>query len=506
MSAWIGGGVLVVGIVLLIKVFRLAEVSSKVIEGSRNALSVLSDVTLSDDAKETAMQQLAGQLLRSFLLILVAGTAAIFLPLGFVRVLDALNLLAFREVLELAISWPFLLLSLLGGGFLWWALRPAKNKPSRTERDGFEDRYSGIDRMLHQTAFALLPVQIGLSRWEDRLWRRKRRAVSLGKPVFIAGLPRAGTTLLLNLLSGSGAFATHTYRHMPFLLTPLLWEKFARHFRTEDTKRERAHGDGVLVDLDSPEAFEEVIWMAFWKEHYRDTHIVPWKPDEARPEFLRFFHRHMEKLAILAGPVSGEGARRYLSKNNLNIARIRWLVHHLPEARVIVPFRDPLPHAASLLDQHRRFREMHARDRFSKTYMASIGHFDFGANLRPIDFANGGPQSAHDDSTDLAFWLRYWILVYRTILAEAEPQVLMVDFDGLCRFPDRSLAQVAEFVEMDRTDLLLKAASEVRQPRIHEVDTTGVPPSVLEEARATHRRLCRRGTEGRNEAAATSIV
>ncbi len=29
---------------------------------------------------------------------------------------------------------------------------------------------------------------------------------------------------------------------------------------------------------------------------------------------------------------------------------------------------------------------MHARDPFARRYMEAIGHYDFGANLRPIDF------------------------------------------------------------------------------------------------------------------------
>ena len=53
--------------------------------------------------------------------------------------------------------------------------------------------------------------------------------------------------------------------------------RFAGRFnRAAGTTAERAHGDGVEVGLDSPEAFEEMLWMAFWPEHYRENAILPW--------------------------------------------------------------------------------------------------------------------------------------------------------------------------------------------------------------------------------------
>ena len=57
-------------------------------------------------------------------------------------------------------------------------------------------------------------------------------------------------------------FETLTYRDMPFILAPLLWDKISRPLRKAGEKVERAHGDGMMVSFDSPEAFEEVVWLA----------------------------------------------------------------------------------------------------------------------------------------------------------------------------------------------------------------------------------------------------
>ena len=78
------------------------------------------------------------------------------------------------------------------------------------------------------------------------------------KHAFVAGLARSGTTVLMRTLHASGRFRSLTYRDMPFVLMPNLWKKISYQSKTYTPEKERAHGDGILVDFDSPEAFEEV--------------------------------------------------------------------------------------------------------------------------------------------------------------------------------------------------------------------------------------------------------
>ena len=139
----------------------------------------------------------------------------------------------------------------------------------------------------------------------------------------------------------------------------------------------------MAVGSDSPQALEEMLWLAFFPQRYSGDRIKPWPDSADLGNFKLFFANHMRKIAALRRP----GVRaRYVSKNNLNISRISALVNALPDADIVAPFRSPLQHAASLLRQHRNFLELHARDPFAKAYMAAVGHFDFGANLKPVDF------------------------------------------------------------------------------------------------------------------------
>ena len=80
--------------------------------------------------------------------------------------------------------------------------------------------------------------------------------------VFIAGLARSGTTILLNAIYQSNQFASLTYDDMPFILAPNFWTKTSpkkRHGKLQ----ERAHGDNIRISTNSPEAFEEVFWKTF---------------------------------------------------------------------------------------------------------------------------------------------------------------------------------------------------------------------------------------------------
>lgn len=52
--------------------------------------------------------------------------------------------------------------------------------------------------------------------------------------------------------------------------------------------------------------------------------------------------------------------------------------------------------AASLLRQHQNFLDLHERDKFACKYMKAIGHFDFGKNLKPIDFDKGFSSQLSD--------------------------------------------------------------------------------------------------------------
>ncbi|MEX2449332.1 MAG: sulfotransferase [Rhodospirillales bacterium] len=355
-----------------------------------------------------------------------------------------------------------------------------------------ERSYGTLDKMLHHVAFNRafggIGVQKHLAEIEETLMIRDTAALPATKrPVFIAGLPRAGTTLLLNLLSRAPEFATHTYRDMPFVLAPMLWNRLSGPFRKPADERERAHGDGVAVGYDSPEAFEEILWLAFWRDKYRDDHIELWKETDRNEAFESFFRRHIEKLVATRtrdrrpnGAVAAPS--RYLSKNNANIARLRLLPAIFPDGRVVVPIRDPDSQSRSLLRQHLRFTKIHDEDAFARRYMSWLGHFEFGRELRPIRFDEGSEGAATGNPEDIDFWLSNWIAAHQEILAAGD-RVILFDFAALCAQPRRSLEQLAESLDIEHVDTVLAGADRIKS-------SPGRPTPDNPHDTARYRRAC----------------
>ena len=92
-----------------------------------------------------------------------------------------------------------------------------------------------------------VPADFNVDWLTDRLsgwvWRHPRRAIQLGrmesrwfadrlreypvvKPVFISGLARSGTTILLEFAAGLRSVATHRYRDFPFIHAPVWWNRY----------------------------------------------------------------------------------------------------------------------------------------------------------------------------------------------------------------------------------------------------------------------------------------
>ena len=368
-------------------------------------------------------------------------------------------------------------------------------------------RYSGPERLLHRLAFATVPAQKAAADIEDRLLARRFVGIPVDRPVFITALPRAGTTLLLEILAGLPDFASHTYRHLPFLFTPLLWDAISRPWRQPDATMPRAHGDGMTVGYDSPEGFEEMLWRAFWPAHYRPDRIIPWTADDqntnaqdAAGEFADFIGNHIRKLLSLhpnseTASTPAPAPVRYVSKNNANIARIPAIRRLFPDAVIIVPFRNPAHHSAAMLRQHRNFLHIHAQDDFSRRYMAYAGHFDFGANLRPIDFggwlddADGDNDGAAADPQTANFWLRYWCAAYAHLLTHPSDNVALLDYDACCANPTAALHYIAAAIGLPNPTPLTDQAARFRPPTRYDTDTPPITPDLLHRANDLHRQL-----------------
>jgi hypothetical protein len=345
------------------------------------------------------------------------------------------------------------------------------------------DRYSWFDRLLYRIAFTNLDLQQDLARLEDRIFADRLAGVTAGPPVFITALPRAGTTILLEIFAATEGFASHTYRDLPFVLCPLIWNALSRPLRTRGGDHERAHRDGIRIGYDSPEAFEEVVWRRFFPDHFREGHVRLWDAGENAETFRTFFVSHMRKIVALR---SATASGRYVSKNNANIARFTLLKRLFPDCHIVVPFRQPADQAHSLWRQHLLFSSLHERSRFSRQYMAWLGHLEFGANLAPIAFEGFDAGERHD----VQFWLRYWIAAYEHVLRNSA-ELVLVNFEELCTRPDEVLRALGRALGAP-DDSLRQAAARLIRPSSAGTESVAGDPALLDRAAAIYAELSRR--------------
>ena len=286
--------------------------------------------------------------------------------------------------------------------------------------------------------------------------------INTSPPVFIAGLARAGTTILLEALYSTDLFATLTYRDMPFVTSPFIWRLLTANHRCSTEKLERAHGDGLYVNFDSPEAFEEVFWMTFTDQGYVKKH---WLEPQVIDEQLSMNYRKFVTNIITRS--NERGSVRYLAKNNNNVLRIKSLKHAFPESLILVPFRNPFDHARSLFTQHQQFRKVHSRDPFSLRYMNWLGHFEFGENFKPFRVSEDALPRYDNEPNELKYWLRYWTSIYEYLIQHHSSDVIFFDYDGFCGKPEMSFDKLAGRMSIDLS-LLRPFCEQVKKPRIHE--------------------------------------
>ncbi|QNI92931.1 hypothetical protein SynBOUM118_02610 [Synechococcus sp. BOUM118] len=245
--------------------------------------------------------------------------------------------------------------------------------------------------------------------------------------IFIAGLARSGTTILLNALHKSNIFASLSYADMPFVLAPNLWSKISINRNRLEVK-ERAHGDGIKVSIESPEAFEEVFWKTF--ADYSEEELE----DKFRIYTENIMHRYKKN--------------RYLSKNNQNIRRLGLISSIFNYSNIFVPFRDPIQHSYSLLTQHKKFIRHSKYDHFMSKYMKWIGHTEFGPNYSPIHRNNLN----YNNDLDINHWIEQWLITYKSAfrLLTTNNNIHFICYEKLCSSKDYWL-QIQKIAQINET-------------------------------------------------------
>jgi len=244
------------------------------------------------------------------------------------------------------------------------------------------------------------------------------------------------------------------------VLMPNTWKKIASP-KISNEYRERAHKDGIMVGFDSPEAFEEVFWRVFTGHRYIKTDRL--NLYSIGKDVLKKYQDYINNILVSGNSVA---QTRYLSKNNNNILRLNYINECFPHAFIIIPFRDPLQHALSLLNQHVHFSKTQSHDKFSLDYMNWLGHFEFGLNQKPfyLNDEETFNRMKQYDKTDLNFWLLSWLNYYKYINGAEARNTIFFNYEKFCEAPSDVLAKLFQIIDVKHPIAVLPSFNPVSKP------------------------------------------
>lgn len=315
-----------------------------------------------------------------------------------------------------------------------------------------------------------------LARLESAVLRDAISQAGIKKPIYVTGVPRAGTTIITELLERHPDVTSHRYSDFPNVYTPFWRNWLSSRARRGPTRRvERSHGDRIMVTPESPEAVEEVIWMQFFHPLHDPDRNQVLDETAQNDRFESFYREHIQKLLLV------RNAKRYLAKGNYNIGRLRYILKQFPDAKFLVIVRNPVNHIASLIKQDRRFHAASKQDERVPEQLAQSGHFEFGPCQRAINLGNWQMateiERCWQTGNLVGAWARYWASTYSFFLdqlsgnEELRRATLLVGYEQLCAEPEPVIRKMLDHCELDASKyeaLITEYKQQISEPEYYE--------------------------------------
>ncbi|MEK9658262.1 MAG: sulfotransferase [bacterium] len=320
---------------------------------------------------------------------------------------------------------------------------------------------------------------------ETALFADKLTQIPIKSPIFISGLARCGSSILLQLLYQQGDSASFRYQDYPFICSPILWHFFTRHATQPNSAAvvERLHQDGLGVSVQSPESFDEVIWKAFFPDLHCDNHSVILDARHRNKAFDSFYTSSIKKMLYI------HRKDRFVCKNNYHFTRRDYLLNLFPDAKFILLVRDPYSHIASLMKQHALLCKLQTEQPAIRRQFKHLCHFEFGCDRKALELDNPAAHQRVLDAwrrnDDVAGWAQYWAMVYGylvdTLRSDAR-HFFVVDYQQLCQDSKKTLSALYRWLNLPISDVLLdKQAQTLQLPSYYSVSFSKEENAIISE-------------------------
>ncbi len=303
---------------------------------------------------------------------------------------------------------------------------------NKTKTEG----YSELSQLLHRLVLNNYAIAYQLFKLD--LKRLTKNTKPVERPfLIVSGLARAGTTSVMNKLSESAYYTSLNYANMPFITSPNSWKKF--YSPNEGKKKERSHKDGIQIGLASNEALEEY----FFKMLLNDSFISDKSLNKHKISPTQYKDYINYQQVILNGD-----DKYYLAKNNNFALRYQSIREYNTDFVIVFMFRDPVSHAASLLEKHKEFSLLQTKDDFVLEYMNWLGHHEFGINQKPFQFTDDSAPYSNDKNS-IDYWLQIWINYYTYLLEVERHNTLFINYSDYCDYPNEVLNKIQHLLGLE---------------------------------------------------------
>ncbi len=327
---------------------------------------------------------------------------------------------------------------------------------------------------------------IRLGNAETKLLAPDLESIRIEKPVYIAGLARSGSTMLLEILATAPGVATHRYQDFPFLFTPHWWNTLLKLQPVRNkTRRERAHGDGIIITPESPEAMEEMLWTAFFPGLHDGNASNVLDASTLNAPFAGFYRDHIKKLLLV------RKASRYAAKGNYNLTRLAYLQALFPDAKFVIPVRDPVTHIGSLMRQHQRFSAAGKTNPAIAAQLAASGHFEFGPGRMPVHTGNDlrmrEIREAWRNGEEIRGWALYWDALHSFIDTQLagnpilKSRCTIIRFEDLCAAPAATIRALLAHCDLPEADSVARWEKNLHAPDYYESGLTASDTALIHE-------------------------
>ena len=266
-----------------------------------------------------------------------------------------------------------------------------------------------LNYLIYFFAIKFAPILKILEEIENKFIPNKN-ITDLNKLIYICGCPRSGTTIVTHLLSNCNDLGYFQYKDVPFIHNLFFWSKINNLFYLGLKKSKRLHGDSIQISPDSPDSFEELFWARNLKD-YENSYFQVLENENL--ELLKKYKFFINKLLAI------KKKKNYLTKNNNNIFRLKFLLNSFPNLKIIFCFRHPFDTVVSMVKVHNKFLKEGLIDKFFYTKLNYLCHFEFGLERKPFKLNSKNYKKTMDHwirNENIDGYLLQWIDLHNFIL------------------------------------------------------------------------------------------